>query len=334
MWTKNSLRLSFVILVLSYGCAHHERAVTPVKTYDSYEAPPQWIKDLSFPTGEICAIGVAGPGTTLDGPKDLAKSRAVDDLAHSIETLVWEGIIDQERNGQAAIRAEEVVGTSGELILELREDASVLWWFDAAGEGYVGLPNYTYARACTDRMTSNLNLVQATRESGLYKDLGAGPAWLAEDYRKLDGRLCAVGLSRRTYDPSDALEQASEDVRAQLSVSLLALVSTLTEERQSVNSFSSESTIVGLNVGEVKGAVVRDQWFDRDGIGPLNEKGAAYAYGCVFPEVEFERQRQAAIESGRQDQAAAFEQARTNARTFFDAMESEEKKRADESAGP
>ena len=105
-------------------------------------------------------------------------------------------------------------------------------------------------------------------------------------------------------------------------------MSTLTEERQSTRRFSSESTTVGLNLGEVKGAVVRDQWFDRDGLGPLQEKGAAYAYGCVFPEIEFERKRREALAEGREDQAKAYEQARSDARAFFDGLDEEEKKRA------
>ena len=286
------------------------------------------MKSLRFPEGNLCSIGVAGPGTTLDGPKELSKSRAVDDLAHSIETMVWEGIIDKERNGVAAVRSQEIVGTSGDLILELREAASVDWWYDAIGEGYVGLPRYTYTRVCTPHSGGQSGTDELSRTSGLYADLAAGPPWLKGDFPRLDGRLCAVGLSRRTYDPSDALEQASQDVRAQLSVSLFALVSTLTEERQSTRRFSSESIIVGLNLGEVKGAVVRDQWFDREGLGPLQEKGAAYAYGCVFPEIEFERKRREALAEGREDQAAAYERARSDARAFFDGLDEEEKKRA------
>jgi len=334
MVTKSQVRACLILSAILIGCVHSTTKSSVTMVDEHYESPPTWIEDLSFPAGEICSIGVAGPGTTLNGPRDLAKSRAIDDLAHSIETLVWEGIIDQERNGQAVVRAEEIVGTSGELILQLREDASTMWWFDSVGEGFVGLPKYTYARVCTDKVSGPRKSAENTRESGLYQDLANGPAWLGERPQKLEGRLCAVGLSRRTYDPSDALEQATQDVRAQLSVSLLALVSSLTEERESTNRFTSESTTVGINIGEVKGAVVREQWFDRDGVGPLGEKGAAYAYGCVFPEMEFERKRQAALEIGDQDQAEAFEQARARARAFFDSMDEEEKKRADEVAGP
>lgn len=334
MRIKSFLRANLVFAAMLVGCAHSENPSSLSHTVERYEPPPGWILDLSFPKGEICSIGIAGPGTTLDGPRELAKSRAIDDLAHSIETLVWEGIIDRDRNGQAAVRAEEIVGTSGELILQLREGTSATWWFDATGEGFVGLPKYTYARVCTDKISGTWDSAENTRESGLYNDLAQGPAWLGERPQKIEGRLCAVGLSRRTYDPSDALEQASQDVRAQLSVSLIALVSSLTEQRQSTTSFRSESTTVGLNIGEVKGAVVREQWFDRDGVGPLKEKGAAYAYGCVFPEMEFERKRQAALEMGKQDQAKAFEEARVSARAFFDSMDEEEKKRADEVEAP
>lgn len=318
-----------VLLVFPTACSHQGIHLGSADVIEGYQPPPGWIKSLRFPEGKLCSIGVAGPGTTLDGPKELSRSRAVDDLAHSIETMVWEGIIDKERNGVAAVRSQEIVGTSGELILELREDASVDWWFDAIGEGYVGLPKYTYARVCTAHLGGQSGIVdKLSRTSGLYAGLAGGPAWLEGDFPRLDGRLCAVGLSRRTYDPSDALEQASQDVRAQLSVSLFALVSTLTEERQTTRRFTSESTVVGLNLGEVKGAVVRDQWFDREGVGPLQEKGAAYAYGCVFPEIEFERKRRKALSQGREDQAKAYEQARTDARAFFDALDEEEEKRA------
>ena len=65
--------------------------------------------------------------------------------------------------------------------------------------------------------------------------------------------------------------------------------------------------------------------FDRDGLGPLQEKGAAYAYGCVFPEIEFERKRREALAEGREDQAKAYEQARSDARAFFDGLDEEEK---------
>ena len=173
-----------------------------------------WLDKVArFPDGNLCSISAL---LALERPPmvgTLERSRAVDDLAHSIETMVWEGIIDKERNGVAAVRSQEIVGTSGDLILELRE-ASVDWWYDAIGEGYVGLPKYTYARVCTPHSGGQSGIDEKlSRTSGLYAELAAGPAWLEGDFPRLDGRLCAVGLSRRTYDPSDALEQASQDVK-------------------------------------------------------------------------------------------------------------------------
>lgn len=321
-------------LLLVLGCTHSQTDMPLAVELERYEAPPEWMKTLTSPEGQLCTIGIAGPGTTADGPSELSRIRAVDALALSIETLVWEGIIDKERNGVASVQAEAVVGTSGELISQLRESATATWWFDALGEGYVGLPNYTYARVCTDQVVGKTELLNSSEHSGLYANLEGGPTWLAKGGSRANGRICAVGQSRRTYDPSDALEQAAEDVRAQLATSLEALVSSLSEERQTTTSLQVQSTTVGLNLGEVKGAVVQHQWFDRVGSGPLKEKGAAYAWGCVFPEIEFERTRRAVLEEGQVDQAEAFERARNNARAFFESMELEEKNRAGDAPGP
>ena len=314
--------ISVVLIGASIGCRTGE-SVTIVASDAS--PPPSWLRSLQFPEGQVCTIGIAGPGTTHDGPKTLAQSRGVDTLAMSIETLVWEGIIDQARNGNTSVQAQSIVGTSAALIERLREEAEVVWWFDTHGQGFVGLPNYTYARVCTDVDRKTLSMFERSESSGLYSDLRNGPAWLSLNHTTKKGRLCALGQSRKTHDPSDAIEQAGEDVRVQLSESMQALVSSLSIATEGVGAFQSESVTVGLNLGGVEGAVVNHHWFDRDGRGPLNEAGAAYAWGCVYPEIEFERRRQAAISDGDDIQADAFARARESARAMFSELEAEER---------
>ena len=104
MWTLGALLVGIAALwVFPSACSHQSIHHGSTDDIEGYQPPPDWLKSLRFPDGNLCSIGVAGPGTTLDGPKELSKSRAVGDLAHSIETMVWEGIIDKERNGVAAV---------------------------------------------------------------------------------------------------------------------------------------------------------------------------------------------------------------------------------------
>ena len=54
-------------------------------------------------------------------------------------------------------------------------------------------------------------------------------------------------------------------------------------------------------------------------------EGSGLCLWAVFPEIEFERKRREALAEGREDQAKAYEQARSDARAFFDGLDEEEK---------
>lgn len=249
---------------------------------------PHWISDWQYSPERICGLGMAGPGFPGSPyPADAARSRALRNLAGSIETAVQEAMIAMQRESGSHVTLVRHFEIDDALLQHVSERAAVDFWQDALGEGPFLQPGFTYSRACLDAVpgledTALDAMVERALREQTTPDLAPLPKWLTYKGTQPGGKLCAVGFSPPAFYAEQTFQNVVGDVQGQLA----EIIQTLVSEYQLDVAGSTELNeimTVASSQGVSEGVVVTHYWFDEGGTGPMAQKGTTYGWGCIYP---------------------------------------------------
>ena len=121
------------------------------------------------------------------------------------------------------------------------------------------------------------------------------PQWVSKE-TKIEGMICAVGMSEPTFYKSDAKKYAADNARAELARSLSVEVKSIMIDIVSDNdSAVAEATVAQVSSWATSVALrnseIRENWFDLEGT-VSSKKNTAYALSCMprrFDKRELER---------------------------------------------
>lgn len=110
------------------------------------------------------------------------------------------------------------------------------------------------------------------------------PAWVNGE-PKVEGMICAVGVSESTYFAEDAIETAARNGRAELartiSVTIKSVMLDVSSDRR---SFTDEANVQQVQLSDVEAVLNQSKtietWFDEAGAASLG-KSMTYALVCM-----------------------------------------------------
>lgn len=287
---------------------------------------PEWITDWTYSADKICGIGMAGPGFPGSPyPEEQARSRAIRNLAGSIETAVQEAIIATQKESGSHVTLRRHFEIDSALLKDVDARAKLDYWVDAQGEGPFAGPGFTYSRACLDTATGLADpaldkLVERALSSNKEVKAQEIPVWLNYEGTQPGGRLCAVGFSQPAFYAEQTFGNVVEDVRGQLAQIITTLVSEYQHDAEGSVQLNEIMTVASSQ-GVAEGVVVTHYWFDANGEGPMAQKAATYGWGCIYPN----RILKSAVESAQsilpQEEKAVLEAVRKRANSAFEELQ-------------
>ena len=119
------------------------------------------------------------------------------------------------------------------------------------------------------------------------------PDWLRGE-PKVEGMICAVGMSEPTYYKKDAWKYASENARKALAHTLSIEINTLmvdisSEKGSSINEGSTMEVSSWATKAVVQNSEILEYWHDAEGV--LSQKKITYALACMPRDLKEMRQR-------------------------------------------
>ena len=255
------------------------------------DPPPEWLSEPPVEQDKVCSWGMAGRAYSKESeaPKELAKERAIENLAGVFHTTIQEAQIVRGTQDHDIIEDVEVVVEVPEDIVEkTQQSAETTYWRDDGATGPLGRESrgFTYARSCVDVPVKELD---GKRVSALQTPPFSAkvPEWIRWVGSRAGGRLCAVGYSDPFYDPAGIFQAVVKDIRAQLKTQASTMI---------MNNFKATSTCRGSRCTQIvddmiqaatdaisEGVVVTHFWYDQHGKGLRRRKRTAYGWGCVYP---------------------------------------------------
>ncbi|MBI2378880.1 MAG: hypothetical protein HYV07_33100 [Deltaproteobacteria bacterium] len=299
------------------------------------EVPP-WVLSNSPEGGKVCGVGIAGRAffKESEAPKNLAKDRAIRNLAGIFESLVLEAQIVHQTETTQNVEFQRAVTVDEDLIAQVAAAASAEFWFDALGAGPMREKEFTYGRACVDATMASekLGVDQKALEEKAEAEghQNEVPEWVTSVGTSKGARLCAVGFSQPTFYVEQTLGNVVDDIRGQLlekakSLVMDAFEDTLTCKDASCRAFIHD-TLAATTEAISKNVVITSLWYDRRGIGPNHAKRTGYGYGCVYPIKAMSLATQAILEEHPEISPETVKEA---AEKMFDELESMEAKVAE-----
>ncbi len=270
------------------GCATTENTRTPPRPQAKSNFPP-WLASIDPSNDKLCGYGVAGASFDSNSPypKEMAESRAVENLAGIIATRVQETMIDEATSTGQSFQTLQVVTVEPDLIERMQAWVKTEYWRDTEGQGPFTGKDFTYAHACVDRrqVSEALKLPAIVRRgsNAQVPKPEIVPAWIGSGGQQADGRLCAVGFSLPTFYQDKTFGIVTDDIRAQLAQSMQTFISSYFEDVMHEDHTHVRSITTASNDAVSKGAVITHYWYDRDGIGPYKRKRTTYGFGCIYP---------------------------------------------------
>ena len=248
---------------------------------------PSWVYHHETSSDELCGIGVAGPGYSGSPyPAELARERALHNLAGTLATEISEAIVDRIRNNITSIELSQELRVDKDLVEYLRSHVTPKHWYDTKGQGPYGTRGFTYALTCV-AAPSPSNKPRASPVTALtFKTTPSPdqlPDWFQHTGELSDGRHCAVGHSLPVFFTDQTFQNVIADIRLQLSEVITTLISSYHEDRRDDAGIHIEAVTVASTKAVSVGAIVTHYWFDRTGIGPTQTPGSTYGWGCIYP---------------------------------------------------
>ena len=138
---------ALVALVLVAACSAKQRA-EPRAAPAPLAKPPSWVTHLDLDAEKLCGIGVAGAGFDERSPypKQLARERAVRNLAGILETKVQEAIVDVETHRSAHVELVRALHVDDELVAKIDALAEAEHWLDRDGAGPFAQKGFSSSR--------------------------------------------------------------------------------------------------------------------------------------------------------------------------------------------
>ncbi len=281
---------AFAVLVF-WSCSSSSPKPGFVEVGKPGAPPPNWLVEPPVEQGKICSWGMAGRAYNRksEAPKELAKERAIENLAGVFHTTILEAQIVRGTQHEDIIEDMEVLVEVPEDILEkTQQSAETTYWRDDGATGPLGREarGFTYARSCVDVTVKELDgkRVAALQTPPFSEEVPEWTRWVGS---RAGGRLCAVGYSEPFYDPAAIFQAVVKDIRAQLKTHASTMI---------MNSFHETSTCRGGDCRQYiddviqaatdaisEGVVVTHFWYDQYGRGMQSRKRTAYGWGCVYP---------------------------------------------------
>ncbi len=146
-----SLVPGFCLLIL--GCFGTGTETTPDTILEA-PPPPEWALTGKTPeiSGEICAIGVAGPTFFKTDAKKIAAEEARCELARTIHVKIETNTIDIQINDRGLKDTQTVFEVSSYLNDIIMEGSRIIEiWYDKHGKGFIQKPNCTYVITCIEK---------------------------------------------------------------------------------------------------------------------------------------------------------------------------------------
>jgi hypothetical protein len=271
------------------GCGSSESVHTK-KVFAEPSPAPDWVTKMKGDDANVCGMGVAGAGfEDSPYPKQLARERAVKNLAGIIGTDVEEAMIEDETIDGEDIQYARVVHVDDDLVKTIDGAATISYWVDVHGEGPYEAKNFVYGWACIPKTTAastlkvDPNALKNTHNTPAMAGPDTVPRWIQASGKRKDGRVCAVGYSDPTFQPENTFENVVEDVRTQLAQTVDGLVASSFQNLSTDKSEMVESLTAESSTAVAKGVVITRFWFDPKGNGPERRKRSTYGFGCVYP---------------------------------------------------
>jgi hypothetical protein len=253
------------------------------------EPPPSWLLTSAVESTQICSWGIAGAAhdPKSEAPKDLAKERAIKNLAGMYLTRIIEAeIISADENQDYVEQHAVTVEVPEDVIEATASRAKTVFWYDRDGGGPLGREGrrFTYARSCIDDLPAAMS---AKRMEALSVPPFAAdpPPWLDWIDSKNDAALCAVGQSDPYYDSAEIFQGVVENVRSQLlGKAETWIIDSMADEsvcRADGSACQDRAAQILAATSEAisKGVAVTHFWYDRKG---AKRRRAAWGWGCVY----------------------------------------------------
>jgi len=137
-------------------------------------------------------------------------------------------------------------------------------------------------------LTAFLSGCQTT---GNVKSSGLVPDWLTGE-PKIEGMICAVGMSEPTFYKKDARQYAAENARKALARTLSIEINTLmvditSEKNSSINEATTMEVSSWTTKAVVRNSEIIEYWHDAKGI--VSRKDVTYALACMPRNLKFDK---------------------------------------------
>lgn len=319
--------------------AHRGYGLTAAQPPKKAEPPPDWLTAGNVQKNHICSWGMAGRAYSKasDLPKNLAKERAVKNLAGVFKTNVLEAqIVRAQTSGDVVEGFERAVEVPEEMVeatLAAVSDDDIEYWLDEGGGGPLGREgrDFTYTRVCVDVGMAGLDpdRVKLSQSPPFSREV---PEWIDWVGSGKGASLCAVGFSKPFFDAAEIFQGVVEDVRAQLITQAKTMILSSFEEETTCRGGAAgcrqfiEDVVAATTEGISEGVVVTHFWYDARGAGPRKARRTAYGWGCVYPVNEL---RKAVAKVAKEKPVVDVESVKKASEAMFDELEKMEEQHRD-----
>lgn len=127
--------------------------------------------------------------------------------------------------------------------------------------------------------------------TGKVKAADLAPDWLTGE-PKIEGMICAVGMSEPTFYKKEAWQYAAEDARKALARTLSIEINTLmvditSEKGSSIDEATTMEVSSWATKAVVRNSKIIEYWHDAKGI--VSQKDVTYALACMPRKLKFDK---------------------------------------------
>ncbi len=148
------LQLALGFFLSCLGCLGAGTESVPADAGLKAPPPPEWVLTGKTPerTGEICAIGVAGPTFFKTDAKKIAAEEARCELSRTLQVKIASNTLDIQINESGRKDTQTIFEVSSYLNDIIMEGSRIIEiWYDKSGQGFIKKPNCTYVVTCIEK---------------------------------------------------------------------------------------------------------------------------------------------------------------------------------------